>query len=104
MGSALMTTRAHQTPGRIAFVGSGPGDAGLLTVRATKLLTTADLIVTDPDVSAEIVACAEGVELRAAVGEPADVAKDLIAEAQSGRFVVRLVAGDPLTLDAVVAE
>ena len=31
MGSALMT-RARKTPGRIAFVGSGPGDTGLLTV------------------------------------------------------------------------
>ena len=37
MGSALMT-RARKTPGRVAFVGSGPGDTGLLTVRAHDLL------------------------------------------------------------------
>ena len=28
-----MTTRTRKSAGRIAFVGSGPGDAGLLTVR-----------------------------------------------------------------------
>ena len=104
MGSALMTTRARKTPGRVAFVGSGPGDAGLLTVRATELLARAELVVTDPDVPSEVIALAEGAEVRPAVGEPGDVAKDLVNEARNGRSVVRLVAGDPLTLDAVVTE
>ncbi len=104
MGSALMT-RARKTPGRIAFVGSGPGDTGLLTVRAHDLLTRAELVVTDPDVPADVLATvAEGVEVRPAVGEAADVAKDLVAEARNGATVVRLVAGDPLTLDSVVKE
>ena len=39
-----------------------------------------------------------------AVGAPADVARELVAEAAHGRSVTRLVAGDPLTVDAVVAE
>ncbi|MCP2261724.1 uroporphyrinogen-III synthase /uroporphyrinogen-III C-methyltransferase [Streptoalloteichus tenebrarius] len=100
-----MTTRARKTPGRVAFVGSGPGDAGLLTVRAQELLTRASLVVTDPDVPAEVVALApDGAEVRPAVGDPADVARDLVTEARSGRSVVRLVAGDPLTADAVVRE
>ncbi len=98
-------SRAAKTTGRIAFVGSGPGDPGLLTVRAREQLATATLLVTDPDVPADVLAlAAEDVEVRPAVGEPADVAKDLVAEAKSGRAVVRLVAGDPLTADAVVAE
>ena len=42
--------RAPSTPGRIAFVGSGPGDPGLLTVRAREALAAAPLVVTDPDV------------------------------------------------------
>ncbi|GAA0228051.1 bifunctional uroporphyrinogen-III C-methyltransferase/uroporphyrinogen-III synthase [Saccharothrix mutabilis subsp. mutabilis] len=104
MGSALMT-RARKTPGRVAFVGSGPGDTGLLTVRARDLLAKAELVVTDPDVPAEVVALVpDGVETRPAVGDPADVAKDLVAEAKNGHAVVRLVAGDPLTLDSVVKE
>lgn len=97
-------TRAN-TPGRIAFVGSGPGDTGLLTVRARHSLTNASLVVTDPDVPADIVGfTSEGAEVRPAVGEPADVAKDLANEARTGRPVVRLVSGDPLTADAVVRE
>ncbi len=98
-------SRARKTTGRIAFVGAGPGDAGLLTVRAQQVLTSAALVVTDPDVPADILALADpGTEVRAAVGEPGDVAKDLVAEAKGGLTVVRLVAGDPLTVDAVVTE
>ncbi|MHA6801455.1 bifunctional uroporphyrinogen-III C-methyltransferase/uroporphyrinogen-III synthase [Bounagaea algeriensis] len=98
-------TRAGSTSGRIAFVGSGPGDAGLLTVRARDAISRASLVVTDPDVPADIVGyAAEGAEVRPAVGESADVAKDLANEALTGRPVVRLVAGDPLTADAVVRE
>jgi uroporphyrinogen III methyltransferase / synthase len=99
-----MTSRARKTPGRVAFVGSGPGDAGLLTVRANELLSRAELVVTDPDVPSEVLAVADGAEIRPAVGESADVAKDLVTEAKAGRSVVRLVAGDPLTLDSVVKE
>ncbi len=33
--------RARKTTGRIAFVGAGPGDAGMLTVRAQQLLRPA---------------------------------------------------------------
>jgi uroporphyrinogen III methyltransferase/synthase len=104
MESAQMT-RARKAPGRIAFVGSGPGDTGLLTVRANESITHAELVVTDPDVPSAVLALiGEEVELRPAVGDPADVAKDLVNEAKAGRSVVRLVAGDPLTLDAVVRE
>src|SRR2546421_12325698 len=98
-------SRVCKTIGRIAFVGAGPGGAGMLTVRAQHLLSCADLLVTDPDVPVDVYVGANAdAELRPAVGEPAEVAQDLIAEAEGGRVVVRLVAGDPLTADAVVAE
>ncbi|MDD4866672.1 MAG: uroporphyrinogen-III synthase, partial [Mycobacterium sp.] len=45
-----------------------------------------------------------GPDIRPALGEPAEVAKTLTAEARSGADVVRLVAGDPLTADAVITE
>src|ERR1700754_4906704 len=93
------------TVGRVAFVGSGPGDPGLLTVRARDALTGAPLVVTDPDVPDPVLALvAEGAEVRPAVGQPADVAKDLVEQARDGRAVVRLVSGDPLTADSVVQE
>ncbi|MEK6442868.1 uroporphyrinogen-III synthase [Pseudonocardia sp. T1-2H] len=98
-------SQATSTPGRIAFVGSGPGDPGLLTVRAREALAGAPLVITDPDVPDAILGLvAEGAEVRPAVGQPADVAGDLLTEARTGRAVVRLVSGDPLTVDAVVAE
>ncbi|MCV6977543.1 uroporphyrinogen-III synthase [Mycobacterium bourgelatii] len=45
-----------------------------------------------------------GPDIRPALGDPADVAKMLTAEARTGVDVVRLVAGDPLTVDAVITE
>lgn len=122
-------------PGRITFVGSGPGDPGLLTTRARTVLANAALVFTDPDVPEAVLklvgidlppavgpapapnnAAVDGVEvpepavvtvgadIRPALGEPAEVAKILVAEAKSGADVVRLVAGDPLSVDAVTAE
>jgi uroporphyrinogen III methyltransferase/synthase len=99
-----MTTRVRKSSGRVAFVGSGPGDAALLTVRAADLLRRGELLVTDPDVPAGALAMAAAAEVRPAVGEPADVAKDLVNEAKGGRLVIRLVAGDPLTHSGIVAE
>jgi uroporphyrinogen III methyltransferase/synthase len=92
-------------PGRIAFVGTGPGDPGLLTVRARDALASAPLVVTDPEVPEAVLALvAAGAEVRPAVGAPSEVARELVAEVANGRSVTRLVAGDPLTVDAVVAE
>ncbi|MHA6623315.1 bifunctional uroporphyrinogen-III C-methyltransferase/uroporphyrinogen-III synthase [Pseudonocardia sp. DLS-67] len=92
-------------PGRVAFVGSGPGDPGLLTVRAREALAGAPLVITDSDVPDQVLALvADGAEVRPAVGQPNDVAKDLVSEVQSGRSVTRLVSGDPLTVDSVVQE
>ena len=34
-------------PGRVAFVGAGPGDPGLMTVRAAEYLAEADVVVID---------------------------------------------------------
>ncbi len=45
-----------------------------------------------------------GPDIRPAVGDPTEVAKTLTAEARLGADVVRLVAGDPLTVDAVITE
>ena len=119
-------------PGRITFVGSGPGDPGLLTTRAHSVLVNAALIFTDPDVPEAVLSLvgahlpppsgpepAEsadgadeqagstipgGPDIRPALGDPAEVAKTLAGEAKHGVDVVRLVAGDPLSVDAVIAE
>ena len=38
-------------PGRVVFVGAGPGDPGMLTARATAALAEAALVLVDADVS-----------------------------------------------------
>ena len=122
-------------PGRITFVGSGPGDPGLLTTRARAVLANAALVFTDPDVPEAVLAMvgselpppsgpeqaqpAEapesadadtapvipgGPDIRPALGDPAEVAKTLSTEARTGVDVVRLVAGDPLSIDSVITE
>jgi uroporphyrinogen III methyltransferase / synthase len=126
-----MTRGRKAKPGRIVFVGSGPGDPGLLTVRARTVLAGAELAFTDPDVPAGVLALVgsdlpkqpamtepdPGVvddtvaiatpckpDIRPALGDPAEVAKTLVTEARAGRDVVRLVAGDPLSVDPVITE
>ncbi|MGH3677879.1 MAG: SAM-dependent methyltransferase, partial [Mycobacterium sp.] len=51
-----MTRGRKQKPGRITFVGSGPGDPGLLTTRARTVLANAALVFTDPDVPEAVLA------------------------------------------------
>ena len=104
-----MTSPTHPAPptsgvGRIVFVGTGPGDPGLLTVRAMSVLRAATQVVTDPDVAEPILALVAGAEVRPGVGDPVSVAASLVAAARAGQDVHRLVAGDVLTADAVVQE
>src|SRR6202044_3743622 len=45
-----------------------------------------------------------GPDIRPALGDPAEVAKTLVSEARPGADVVRLVSGDPLSVDSVITE
>jgi uroporphyrinogen III methyltransferase/synthase len=51
-----MTAPPSTTAGRVAFVGSGPGDPGLLTVRAREALASATYVVADPGVPDDVIA------------------------------------------------
>ena len=96
-------TRARKIVGRITFVGSGPGDPGLLTTHAAEAIRSAEVVIADAAVPAAISGLAT-VEVRASEGAPADTAKALLAEARAGHWVVRLVAGDPFTNDELIKE
>lgn len=99
-------TAAHDAValGRISYIGAGPGDPGLLTVRAAETLATADLIMVDPDVSEPIVASLAEERVQRAVGDPGEVAATVIGAAREGKQVVRLIVGDVLTADQVITE
>ncbi|WP_336028312.1 uroporphyrinogen-III synthase [Geodermatophilus sp. FMUSA9-8] len=101
-------TRFRKTPGRVVFVGAGPGDPGMLTARATAALAEATAVLVDPDVPAALTDAVReerpGLEPTTVSGEPAEVAKTAVAAAKNGDVVVRLVAGDPYTSEAAVKE
>src|SRR5262247_861689 len=99
-------TRTRKTVGRIAFVGAGPGDPGLLTRRAHAALTSADHVVYDQAVPEALLAAvrAEAAEFSPAEGVPGDVAKVLLSTARSGLRAVHLVTGDPFEHESVVKE
>ncbi|HTZ43691.1 MAG TPA: uroporphyrinogen-III synthase [Jatrophihabitans sp.] len=96
-------TRARKSGGRVTFVGTGTGDAGLLTVRATEALAAAEVAFVDASVPEQVRALIAG-EIRPAEANPADTAKAVLAEARSGSLVARVVSGDPLSSEAVAKE
>ena len=90
--------------GTVALVGAGPGDPGLLTLRAAELLGKADVVLVDrlvdPRVLEHVRPGAEviGVGKASWTGTAPlqeDINDQLIALAQAGKRVVRLKGGDP---------
>ncbi|APT89924.1 uroporphyrin-III methyltransferase [Corynebacterium sphenisci DSM 44792] len=139
-----MSTARTTPAGRILFVGAGPGNPDLLTLRAREVLTTTsvayvddavlpgvrDLVAAELPVPEEKIEAAEeayrrlcedtraagvrrkpprpapptAAELRAPLADPREMSRELVAEARRGHDVIRLVAGNPLTDDRVLAE
>jgi uroporphyrinogen III methyltransferase / synthase len=91
------------TLGKVHLVGAGPGDPGLLTLRAAELLRVADVLLYDALVADAIVALAPPDCERIFVGKrrgahamPQDeIARLMIEKARAGKRVVRLKGGDP---------
>lgn len=91
-------------PGKVILIGAGPGDPDLMTLRALRLLQSADTVVFDRLVSDQIIALAPNGARMIAVGKtphnhpvPQDRINEILAqEAAAGRIVARLKGGDPL--------
>lgn len=91
------------TPGKVYLVGAGPGDPGLLTVRAKALVQQAEVIVYDNLVNTEMLELASAdCELIYVGKQPGshavsqDEIEDLLNDrAVKGKMVVRLKGGDP---------
>lgn len=91
-------TPKKKVRGQVWFVGAGPGDPALLTMRSVAALGEADVAVVDSDVDSALVhgRCRDDVEVHEVDGtDHAANAKLVVREAKAGKNVVRLVAGDP---------
>ncbi len=108
------TAPATTNRGWVSFVGSGPGDPDLLTVRAVELIGKADVIVTEVPEHEELVRKLLGLPATVAEGDDAGPrfvdggfgedgqplthaarAKVIVRHGKAGHRVVRLMAGDP---------
>jgi uroporphyrinogen III methyltransferase/synthase len=89
--------------GKVFLIGAGPGDPGLLTMRAADLIARADFIAIDALVSDAIADRAPKTAEVVYVGKRASkhalpqdkINQLLIDEAKKGKTVVRLKGGDP---------
>jgi uroporphyrin-III C-methyltransferase len=80
----------------VAIVGAGPGDPGLVTVRALELVRACEILVYDRLVSLELVAQAVGAARIARESMTQDEINEiLVHHGKRGRKVVRLKGGDP---------
>lgn len=89
--------------GKVWLAGAGPGDAGLLTVKAAELIERADVIVYDALISAELLSRIPRDTETIYVGKQAghhpvpqeEINQILVREAEKGKKVLRLKGGDP---------
>jgi len=93
----------HRALGTVYLVGAGPGDPELLTVKATRLLAAADIVLHDALVSTGILAMisprAEIIDVGKRAGRKLltqdEINSLLVSCAESRTTVVRLKGGDP---------
>lgn len=99
----FMTDYPSSPEGRVLLVGAGPGDPGLLTMKAARALAQADVVVHDGLVDPAIIALANPAARYISVAKQRSrhsvpqegINAILVDEARAGRLVVRLKAGDP---------
>ena len=90
-------------PGRVTFVGAGPGDPELLTLKARRALHEADVVIHDRLVTPEILELARREAIMIDAGKEGfgpsmtqgQIDALIVQHAQDGHHVVRLKSGDP---------
>ena len=102
----------HAVAGTVYLVGAGPGDPDLLTVKAVRLIESADVILHDDLVPQAVLDLARASAEIDNVGKRCgakNITQDeintlMVEHAQAGRSVVRLKSGDPLLFGRAAEE
>jgi uroporphyrinogen III methyltransferase/synthase len=95
---------AVQAPGWVAFVGAGPGDENLLTVRAAELIGRADLLVAPPWIGERLSGMLKPGAILADSDAQQQDPKMLAKAAKAGQLAVRLYGGDPFMFCNAAAD
>lgn len=98
--------------GRVFLVGAGPGDADLLTVRAVRLLSEADVVLYDRLISPDVLSCISPLAEQICVGKEhgrqaetqSRIFRLMLQHAMAGHNVVRLKGGDPSVFGRLAEE
>jgi uroporphyrinogen III methyltransferase / synthase len=98
-----MATTPTSKRATVYLVGAGPGDPGLVTLRAVECLQRADTVLYDYLVNPAVLEHAPPTAELRALGRPGTgralsprgITSQMVAEALAGRTVVRLKGGDP---------
>src|ERR1700730_3478676 len=101
-----MQSKAPKKEGRVYLVGAGPGDLGLVTLRAKECIEQADVILYDHLANPEMLSwtreSAEVIYAGKRAGEHAETQDEinalLVKKEQEGKQVVQLQGGDPFVL------
>src|SRR5258707_9206877 len=88
---------------RAWLIGAGPGDVELMTLKATRALAKADVVLVDDLVNPEVLQFARADALVVYVGKrgghpstpQAGIVAQMLEHLQAGRSVARLKGGDP---------
>ncbi len=103
-GRSVSHAADTRVPGWVAFVGAGPGDEQLLTVRAAALIGRADLVVASQSIGERLGHLLKpGATLADSDAQLADP-KLLTKAAKAGQLAVRLFSGDPFMFCNAAAD